>query len=477
MLAILPIDGRRYGTAQMVSLFDEQSKVDYQLRIEGAAAIAQGEIGMIPASAGRDIHRVANSGRITARRTKQLEAKSDHDTAALVEALSERCKESSRPWVHFGLTSNDLVDTSNAMQMHDALRIIRPRVAGLAKTLAAMAVKYKRLPAVGRTHGQHASIIPFGLKFANWASEMAAHLDRLDGVARRVLVCKTLGVVGTGSLMGSGAVRVQARVAKRLGLYPVQVATQVVARERYAEYVFGLALIGSTLEKIAVEVRNLQRTEIGEVAELFRKGQMGSSAVPVKRNPIKSERVSSLARIMRSQIGPALENIPLWHERDLSNSANERFLLPTSAILADEMLHTTAAVVDGLFVNKDRIAANLRVTGGQIFAEFVLKALIGKGVPRFVAYRDVQRVAFEALESGQDYMEAVIGDGAISSHLTQREIRAVFVSENHLGAAPGIIDGVYRTVQRACRRAAAFPPLPTNPPPRRRSPSPRPGRR
>ena len=305
MLAILPIDGGRYGTREMISIFDEQSKVDYQLQIEGAVAMAQGEIGMIPKDASKDIFRTANSGKITARRIKQLESKSDHDTAALVESLSEKCKVASRPWIHFGLTSNDLVDTSNSMQMKNALEIIQPKVAKIALILAEKSVKYKRLPAVGRTHGQHASIISFGLKFANWAAEMAKHLERIEEIKKRVLICKTLGVVGTGSLMGAKAVRVQAKVAKRLKLYSAEVTTQVVPRERYTEYVFELALIGATLEKIAIEIRNLQRTEIGEVAERFKKGQMGSSAVPVKRNPIKSERVSSLAKILQSNLGVA----------------------------------------------------------------------------------------------------------------------------------------------------------------------------
>ena len=207
-----------------------------------------------------------------------------------------------RPWIHYGLTSNDLVDTSNSMQMRDSLEIIGPKVAKMASILAEKAISYANIPAVGRTHGQHASIISFGLKFANWAAEMAKHIERITEMKKRVLICKTLGVVGTGSLMGARSLEVQQKVAKRLGLFPAQVATQIVPRERYAEYVFGLALIGATLEKIAVEIRNLQRTEIGEVAEQFKKGQMGSSAVPVKRNPIKSERVSSLSKMLRSHM-------------------------------------------------------------------------------------------------------------------------------------------------------------------------------
>jgi len=413
MLAILPIDSGRYGTKEMIEIFTEQKKINYQLEIEGAAAISQSEIGIIPKTVGKKILKAATSGKITAKRIKQLEAKSDHDTAALVESLNEKCTKDVRPWIHYGLTSNDLVDTSNSMQMRDTLKIIEPKVAKLASILAQRAVKHGKIPAVGRTHGQHASIISFGLKFANWAAEMAKHVERIEGIKKRILICKTLGVVGTGSLMGVKSLEVQKRVAKRLKLYPAEVTTQVVPRERYAEYVFELALIGATLEKIAVEIRNLQRTEIGEVAEQFKKGQMGSSAVPVKRNPIKSERISSLSKMVRSQVGISFENIPLWHERDLSNSANERFVIPTVSILVDEMLETMTKIISNLMVNEKRIVENLYITKGQIFAEFVLEALIKKGVPRFVAYKDVQRVAFLANDKGMQYIDAIKNDKAL----------------------------------------------------------------
>jgi adenylosuccinate lyase len=447
-LAILPIDSGRYGTKEMMDIFSEQKKVNYQLEIEGAAAISQSEIGIIPKSVGKTIYNAAMSGKISVKRIKELEAKSDHDTAALVESLSEKCTKDARPWIHYGLTSNDLVDTSNSMQMRDALKIIEPKVAKMASLLAKRAVQHGKIPAVGRTHGQHASIISFGLKFANWAAEMAKHVERIEEIKKRVLICKTLGVVGTGSLMGAKSLEVQKRVAKRLNLFPAEVTTQIIPRERYAEYVFELALIGATLEKIAIEIRNLQRTEIGEVAEQFKKGQMGSSAVPVKRNPIKSERVSSLSKMLRSQVAITFENIPLWHERDLSNSANERFVLPTTAILIDEMLETMIKIVSNLMVNEKRIVENLYITKGQIFAEFVLEALIKKGVPRFVAYRDVQRVAFEANDKGMQYIDAIKKDKAFTVILTDKEIDSIFSPEKHLGASPAIISNVKKSVQK-----------------------------
>ena len=451
-MAILPIDSGRYGTKEMMDIFSEQKKVNYQLEIEGAAAISQSEIGIISKKVGKTIYTAAMSGKITVKRIKELEAKSDHDTAALVESLSEKCTKDARPWIHYGLTSNDLVDTSNSMQMRDALKIIEPKVAKMALLLTKRAVQHGKIPAVGRTHGQHASIISFGLKFANWAAEMAKHVERIEEIKKRVLICKMLGVVGTGSLMGAKSLEVQKRVAKRLNLFPAEVTTQIIPRERYAEYVFELALIGSTLEKIAVEIRNLQRTEIGEVAEQFKKGQMGSSAVPVKRNPIKSERVSSLSKILRSQVAITFENIPLWHERDLSNSANERFVLPTAAILVDEMLETMIKIISNLIVNERKIIENLYITKGQIFAEFVLEALIKKGVPRFIAYRDVQRVAFEAKDKDIQYIDAIKNDKAFSTKLTKKEIDSIFSPEKHLGASPLIISNVNKLVQTIVKK-------------------------
>ncbi|NIP62171.1 MAG: adenylosuccinate lyase [Nitrosopumilaceae archaeon] len=447
-MAILPIDSGRYGTKEMLAVFDEQKKIDYQLAIEGATAISQGEIGLIPKNIGRTIFQVAKSAKITAKRVKELEKKSDHDTAALVESLSQKCPKKARPWIHYGLTSNDLVDTSNSLQMKDTISIIEPKIVKLAKALSKLALKYKNLPAVGRTHGQHASIISFGLKFANWASETALHIERIQDMKKRILICKTLGVVGTGSLMGIKAVDVQKKAAKRLGLFPAVVTTQIVPRERYAEYVFELALIGATCEKMAVEIRNLQRTEIGEIAEQFKKGQMGSSAVPVKKNPIKSERVTSLSKLLRAQVGVTFENIALWHERDLSNSANERFILPMCSILADEILETMLRVIDNLQVNDKRIQNNLFITRGQIFAEFVLEALIKKGVPRFAAYKEVQKSAFEANSTGQDYIDVIRQNDAISKRLTESELKSIFTPEKHLGASARIIQNVNRQVQK-----------------------------
>jgi adenylosuccinate lyase len=378
---------------------------------------------------------------------KELESFTDHDMAAVVNALSEKCSETTKPWIHFGLTSNDIIDTTTSMQLREAFLIIEPKVKELAKILSETALKYKNQPAVGRTHGQHASIIPFGLKFAVWAMEMIKHLERLREGKKRFLICKTLGVVGTGSLMGNKALEVQQLVASLLNLYPIEAATQIVPRERLAEMQFLIALIGTSLDKIAIEIRNLQRTEIDEVAESFKKGQMGSSAVPVKRNPIKSERVSSLAKLLRSLLNVSMENITLWHERDLTNSANERFTIPMGIILLDEMLNTMIKVIKNLSINVEKISSNINITKGQIYAEFILESLIKKGIPRTDAYKNIQKIAFDAKDTNKEFIEAIKDDPVLSKNFSEKELADLFIPEQHFAAGIRIIENVFNIVQ------------------------------
>jgi adenylosuccinate lyase len=446
-MVILPIDSGRYGSKEIKKIFEEQKRLDFILEFEAAAALAQSSIGIIPPYASEEINIHAKSGKITLSRIKELESTTDHDMAAVVNALSEQCSPGTKPWVHFGLTSNDIIDTTTSMQLRDALLIIEPKIKELARILSQRSIKYKNQPAVGRTHGQHASIIPFGLKFAVWAIEMIKHLERIKEGKKRFLICKTLGVVGTGSLMGNKALEVQQIVASLLNLYPIDAATQVIPRERLAEVQFLIALIGTSLDKIAIEIRNLQRTEIDEVAESFKSGQMGSSAVPVKRNPIKSERVSSLAKLLRSLLNVSMENISLWHERDLTNSANERFTIPMGTILLDEMLTTMIKVIKDLSINIEKISSNLNITKGQIYAEFVLESLVKKGIPRIEAYRDIQRVAFEAKKSNKEFIQAIKDDPVLSKNFSERELADLFTAKQHFASGIQIIENVSSIVQ------------------------------
>lgn len=441
-MPILPIDSGRYGSKEMKEIFDETKKLDYELKFEAAVAEAQAKVNLIPKDASEEITKIIASNRVRLDRIKDLEKVSDHDMAAIVEAISELCSNNTKPWIHYGLTSNDIVDTSTSMQMYDAFKIIESKIQELIKELLRKAKENERLPAVGRTHGQHASIMSFGLKFAIWSNEMLDHLTRIEQGKKRFLLCKTLGVVGTGSLMREEALEVQKIVSEKLNLFPIGAATQIIPRERYAEMVFIIGLIGATLDKIAIEIRNLQRTEIGEVQEPFKKGQMGSSAVPVKKNPTKSERISSFARILKSNVYTSLENISLWHERDLSNSANERFIIPISAILIDDMITTMTKIISGLTINKERILENIEITKGQVFAEFVLQLLISKGIPRFEAYRNIQRIAFKSTETKEHFFKALSEDEDINKHITVEELKSVFNPQNQLSASSKIICNV-----------------------------------
>lgn len=465
LLPILPLDGGRYGSKEIREIFEEDRRLEYQLQFEAEVAMAQGELGVIPENAAKEIAGVVNSNRTSLKRIKELEAVSEHDTAAFVESVAEECSNEAKPWVHYGLTSNDVVDTSTSLQLKDSLRIIETKLLVLAKALSERALQFKDLPAVGRTHGQHASIIAFGLKFAVWASEIVRHLERIEEGKKRFLVCKTLGVVGTGSVMDTRALEVQVLVANRLGLFPVDSATQIVSRERYAEAQFLLTLVGTTLDRMAVEIRNLQRTEIGEVSEYFKKGQMGSSAVPVKRNPVKSERISSLSRLLRALVGVAMENVTLWHERDLSNSANERFTIPMTVILLDEMLNLMTNIITNLDIHTERIISNLKMTNGQIHAEFVLDVLIKKGIPRFDAYRDIQRVAFSAMQNKQSFIDAIRSDSVLGKCLTSQELIDIFEPSKHLSASTTIIHNIAKMVHDAQLKYTLPPHLKANNPP------------
>ena len=446
-MPILPIDNGRYGSKEMKEIFYEDRKLKYELKYEEEVAKAQAELKIIPPEAAKEITEIIESNRITLDRIKELENISDHDIAAIVEAIGEQCSKNTKPWIHYGLTSNDVVDTSTSMQMKDAFEIIESKIKELIKELIKKATENQSLPAVGRTHGQHASIIAFGLKFAIWTNEMLEHLTRINEGKKRFLLCKTLGVVGTGSVMRKEALEVQNKVSEKLNLFPIEAATQIIPRERYAEMIFIIALIGSTLDKIAIEIRNLQRTEIREVQESFKQGQMGSSAVPVKKNPIKSERISSLAKILRSNINISLENIPLWHERDLSNSANERFIIPTSAILIDDMITTMIKIISGLFIDKEKILGNIEITKGQIFAEFVLQILVSKGSPRIEAYRNIQRIAFKATEAKENFFKLLSEDDYIIKNITMNELKWAFNPQNQLSASTTIIDNIIKKAQ------------------------------
>ncbi|MEM2073325.1 MAG: adenylosuccinate lyase [Nitrososphaeria archaeon] len=447
-IPILPIDSGRYGTDEVKRIFSEEARLKYMLMVESAVAKAEGILKIIPEDAAIEISSKCNTNYVSYSMWKEIEKVTRHETASLVEAIVSVVSDKAKPWVHYGLTSNDVLDTAQSLQLKDYFEIIEEKLKDMIKILGSLAEKYASLPSVGRTHGQHASIISFGHKFAVWANDLLDHINRLNEIKSRVLVCKTLGVVGTGSILGKKALDVMKLVGVELNLHPVKAATQVVSRESYAEFVWWCALVSSTLDKIATEFRNLSRTEISEFEEEFSKDQIGSSAVPSKRNPITCEKVSSLSKLMRSMPFVALENVALWHERDLTNSANERFIIPISAIILDEMVESIRRILSKMVIREDNIKANIELTRGLVYSEFVLDALIRKGFSRSEAHKILRELSNKSRIEGKEFKEILLTDNIVSKFLSKEEVDQIFKPENHLEGSKEIVK---RTLERIAK--------------------------
>src|SRR6266699_4948701 len=440
-LPILPIDTGRYGSPEMRRIFDEESKLQKWLNVEAAVAEAEASVGDIPKEAAEDIAQSANTKSVTLARTKEIEEETRHDLMSMVMALTEACKGEGKKYVHYGLTSMDVEDTATALQFKEAFDIIDKELDQLETILASIVRKYRGLLMVARTHGRHAGVITFGLKLAVWLSEIKRQKKRLRQVRERALVGKILGIVGTGAGLGKNALKIQEKALSHLGLKPAGLVTQVIQRDIHAEVVTYFSLLGSSLDKFATEIRNLQRSEIAEALEPFdREKQVGSSALPSKRNPQLSERASSLARLLRALVIPALENVPLWHERDLSNSANERFLFPMSFILTDEMLLLAFRVLKGLEVMPRSMERNLELSQGAVLAERVVNMLVEKGVARQDAHDRVRKISVRSLDSGLPFSKAIQEDSFVSKRLTLKEIKEALDYRNYLGVTSQLIN-------------------------------------
>ena len=437
----------RYSTPEMLRILSYEAKISRWLRVEAAIAEAQAELGIIPGEAAQEISRKASLEHVSVRRVKELERALRHEVLSVVEALIEVVEGEAKNYVHYGVTSSDVIDTANALMFKEALEVIEADLRRLIELLIGWAERTKDLVCVGRTHGQHALPTTYGMKFALWAAELARHLERLWEVGGRALVGKVGGAVGTMAAMGGKGLEVQRRVLERLGLREPLVTNQVVQRDRYAELVFLMALIASTLEKIAKEVRNLQRTEIGEVMEPFRPGQAGSSTMPHKRNPHRSERVCSLARYLRSLVTVSLENIPLEHERDLTNSANERIIIFDSLMLTDYLLREAAYIVEGLTIDERAVDRNLHLTKGVNLAERAMLSLVRKGMDRVSAYRLIQRVSIDAIQRGLSFREALSADPEVRVWLSPEEIEDICNPETYLGEARSIVERTVKHVK------------------------------
>jgi adenylosuccinate lyase len=349
--------------------------------------------------------------------------------------LAEACG-SSGAYVHLGATSSDITDTATALQLKDALTLLENRLNGLQKVLLEKAEQYKRTIMMGRTHGQHALPITLGFKFAVWVREIARHIQRLRECRERILVGKMSGAVGTQAGLGPNAIKIQKLTMERLGIKPAEISTQIVQRDRHAELVCLLANISSTLDKFATEIRELQRPEIGELAEPFaRAKQVGSSTMPHKRNPLLCERVSGLAKIMRSLVVPALENVPTWHERDLTQSSAERFIIPEACILTDYMLNLMTNIIANLQVDENRMRKNIQLTQGRVMSEAVMIALTRKGMNRQKAHEHLRRLAIKSEIERQPFKKTLLEDETVRKILNEKEISKILNPRNYLGTA------------------------------------------
>jgi len=430
----------RYTRPAMGRIWTEENKYRCWLEVESAASTVLAEDGVIPVDAAEAI---ATKAGFTVARIQEIEAEVKHDVIAFTTAVAEHLKaqglaEQSR-WLHYGLTSNDIVDTAQALQVKEASALIRAALVELIDVLKRRAIEFKHTPTIGRTHGIHAEPTTFGLKLLNWFAEMQRNLVRFDAAAEEMRVGKLSGAVGT---FGHLSPAHEEKICARLGLKPAPVATQVIQRDRHAAYISALAIVGSTLDKIAVEVRHLQRTEVREAQEYFSEKQKGSSAMPHKKNPITSEQISGLARVLRSNAQAAFENVALWHERDISHSSVERVIFPDSTILTEYLLTKTANLIERLLVYPERMKKNLESTGGLIFSGQLLLDLSEAGMMREDAYRLVQSHAMRSWKEDLVFRDEVAKEESITKLLTPEKLEKTFDYTRQLGN----VDAIFKRV-------------------------------
>ena len=438
----------RYGREEVRQIFSRGARLGRALRVEAALAAAEAELGMIPKAAASAIGRAATVGRVPLARVDEIESATKHDVMAITRALAEAAGPAGR-WVHYGATSADVTDTAMALELRECVSILGEDLDRLARVLIGVARKHRATAEVGRTHGQHGVPISFGYKMAVAAAEVARHRRRLAELSPRLVVGKLSGAVGTGAGFGPQAAAVESKVMKALGLVADEAPTQIVGRDRIAEFTNFLALVAGTAERLATEVRNLQRTEIAEVAEPFDESrQVGSSTMAQKRNPMLSENVTSLARLVRAFALPPLENMVQWHERDLANSANERIVLPHAVVLTDDVLTKLITVFEGLAVNTARMAELLRAAGGAAMTENLLLALTAKGLARSEAHELLRRVTRGAA-SGPGLAERAKADPSVSRLLSNGEIDQLLDPESYVKAAAAKTDRALLAVERS----------------------------
>ena len=423
----------RYALPEMSAVWSEERRLELWLRIELLAMEAWAAIGRIPQA---DVDRIRElAGNVDAERMREIERESQHDVIAFLRSISERMGPEGR-WLHFGLTSSDVLDTATAVQLRDACDLLLRELARLTDAARRLAIEHRSTPMVGRTHGIHAEPMTFGFKVAGWYAELLRDRERIESARDGAAVGKVSGAVGTHANV---AADVERYVCNRLVLRPDPAATQVVSRDRHAEVLTALAILGGTIERIATEIRHLQRTEVAEVHEPFGAGQQGSSAMPHKRNPILAERLTGMARLLRGDALIGLENMALWHERDISHSSAERFVFQRAFGVAAYALHTLTGLLEGLEVDADRMRANLDALGGAVYSEAVLLALVERGLERQAAYRMVQGAAARARAGGRSFADELRADEAIARCLDREQLARAIDLEHHLAG----IDATY----------------------------------
>ena len=443
-----PLD-YRYGRKELKEIFGETKRLQYLLDVESALARAHAKVGNIPKKAADEITKKATIDYVKINRVNEIELETKHDIMAVTKALSEVCEGEAGKYIHLGATSYDIVDTANALQFSESTTYIQKGLKELRSTLVKLSKQHKKTVMLGRTHGQHTIPITFGLKMAGYAMEIERHLERLFECKSRLLIGKLSGAVGTGAALGENALIIQQEMLNELKLGIEDVSTQIVCRDRYNELLCILANISTSMEKFATEIRNLQRDEISEVAEAFEaKKQVGSSTMPHKRNPITSEQICGLSRIVRSLIIPAFENSIQWHERDLCNSSGERFIIPHSIILTDWIVYQTNSVFKNLKIFPEKMKKNMAISKGLPMAESMMTTLIKKGMGRGDAHELMRKISLKAVKLEKPLKEVFIQENKKLKLLNNNEIEYALNPENYLGVTEKIIDRVIKKLDR-----------------------------
>ncbi|HZR57775.1 MAG TPA: adenylosuccinate lyase [Terriglobales bacterium] len=435
----------RYTRPEMGHIWSDENRFRTWLKVELAATQTLSEAGMVPKKAAKTIQQRAN---FNLERIHAIEAEVRHDVIAFTTSVAEIVGPESR-WFHYGLTSNDVVDTAQALLMQQASAIIADDLRRLAEVLKRRAWEFKDTPMIGRTHGVHAEPITFGFKLANWYSEVQRNIERFDHAAEDVRVGKFSGAVGTFAHLSP---ELEEKMCARLGLKAAAISSQVIQRDRHAYFLATLAVIACTLDKIATEIRHLQRTEVREAEEFFSEKQKGSSAMPHKRNPVTSEQISGLARVVRSNAQAGFENVALWHERDISHSSAERVIIPDSTTLTDYLLNKTINLIDTMFVYPERMKANLESTGGLFFSGQLLLDLVEHGVSREDAYRKVQSHAMRAWKEGLNFRQLILEDEEITKRVPKQQLERAFELKRQLHNIDKIFARVFKADRPSSRK-------------------------